>query len=170
MLWTWQHGDVGLTGAVRAGATSVVLRDAAGEAVADAAGPDGVPTVPAATLVPRRPVPVPARCHARCDEYSLPVGIRAVRVDGARLLLNGEPVRLRGFGMHEDTALCGKGHDDARMIRGFALLKWIGANSFRTARTIKPEASSIMSSFAHGLIADRSAGLIAVAVQKASER
>ena len=35
--------------------------------------------------------------------------------------------------MHEDTALRGKGHDDARMVRDFALLKWIGANSFRTS-------------------------------------
>jgi beta-glucuronidase len=130
-----------------------------------------VPTVPAARpWCPADPSLYLLDVTHGADEYSLPVGIRAVRVDGARLLLNGEPVRLRGFGMHEDTALCGKGHDDARMIRGFALLKWIGANSFRTARTIEPEASSIMSSFAHGLIADRSAGLIAVAVQKASER
>ncbi len=35
--------------------------------------------------------------------------------------------------MHEDGALRGKGHDDARMVRDFALLKWIGANSFRTS-------------------------------------
>ena len=67
------------------------------------------------------------------DEYPLPVGIRTVAVDGARLLLNGQPVRLRGFGMHEDAALRGKGHDDARMVRDFALLEWIGANSFRTS-------------------------------------
>ena len=38
------------------------------------------------------------------------------------------------------------------------------------ARTIEQPASSIMSSLAHGLIADMSVGLIAVAVQKASER
>ncbi len=50
-----------------------------------------------------------------------------------RLLLNGVPVRLRGFGMHEDVPLRGKGHDDARMVRDFALLDWIGANSFRTS-------------------------------------
>ena len=67
------------------------------------------------------------------DEYLLPVGIRTVAVDGARLLLNGEPVALRGFGMHEDAALRGRGHDDARMVRDFALLNWIGANSFRTS-------------------------------------
>jgi beta-glucuronidase len=35
--------------------------------------------------------------------------------------------------MHEDGAIRGKGHDDARMVRDFALLDWIGANSFRTS-------------------------------------
>jgi hypothetical protein len=38
------------------------------------------------------------------------------------------------------------------------------------ARTIEQPASSIMSSLAHGLIADMSVGLIAVAVQKARDQ
>ena len=115
-------------------ATSAVLRDAAGAAVATAEGAGGVLDVPAA-----RPWSPADPCLYRLDvthgsdEYSLPVGIRTVRVEGDRLLLNGEPVTLRGFGMHEDVALRGKGHDDARMVRDFALLKWIGANSFRTS-------------------------------------
>ena len=108
----------------------------------DAAGP-WWPRAPARTgswPCPRPGRGIPADPHlyrldARHgdDEYSLPVGIRTVQVDGARLLLNGEPVRLRGFGMHEDGVLHGKGHDDARMVRDFALLRWIGANSFRTS-------------------------------------
>ncbi|HYZ52540.1 MAG TPA: beta-glucuronidase [Streptosporangiaceae bacterium] len=127
-------GDTGVPGAVRAGMTSVVLRDAAGEAVADAAGPDGVLTVPAARpWGPADPYLYRLDVVHGADEYSLPVGIRTVQVAGARLLLNGQPVRLHGFGMHEDAALRGKGHDDARMVRDFALLKWIGANSFRTS-------------------------------------
>ena len=102
--------------------------------VAEGTGPDGVLAVPAAR--PWSPAdPYLYRLDARHgdDEYSLPVGIRTVQVDGARLLLNGQPVRLRGFGMHEDGVLHGKGHDDARMVRDFALLRWIGANSFRTS-------------------------------------
>ncbi|RMH82932.1 MAG: beta-glucuronidase [Actinomyces sp.] len=67
------------------------------------------------------------------DEYRLPVGIRTVAVDGHRLLLNGEPVYLRGFGMHEDHVTIGKGHNDALWLRDFALLEWIGANSLRTS-------------------------------------
>ena len=117
-----------------AGPSSVLLRDAAGAVVAESAGPDGVLAVPAAR--PWSPAgPYLYRLDARHgdDEYSLPVGIRSVQVDGARLLLNGQPVRLRGFGMHEDGVLHGKGHDDARLVRDFALLRWIGANSFRTS-------------------------------------
>ncbi|HEY6500686.1 MAG TPA: glycoside hydrolase family 2 TIM barrel-domain containing protein, partial [Streptosporangiaceae bacterium] len=117
-----------------AGPSSVLLRDAAGAVVAESAGPDGVLAVPAAR--PWSPAsPYLYRLDARHggDEYSLPVGIRSVQVDGARLLLNGQPVRLRGFGMHEDGVLHGKGHDDARLVRDFALLAWIGANSFRTS-------------------------------------
>jgi beta-glucuronidase len=119
---------------VGAGATSAVLRDAAGEAVADAAGADGVLAVRSARAWgPDDPYLYRLDVRHGPDEYSLPVGIRTVQVEGARLLLNGEPVALRGFGMHEDSALHGKGHDDARMVRDFALLKWIGANSFRTS-------------------------------------
>ena len=114
--------------------TSVVLRDAAGETVATAEGADGVLAVPAARpWSPADPYLYRLEVSHGSDEYWLPVGIRTVQVDGDRLLLNGEPVRLRGFGMHEDVALRGKGHDDARMVRDFALLKWIGANSFRTS-------------------------------------
>ncbi|WP_329254362.1 beta-glucuronidase [Actinoallomurus sp. NBC_01490] len=67
------------------------------------------------------------------DEYVLPVGLRDVRVDGDRFLVNGEPFHFRGFGKHEDNAVRGKGHDDVLMVHDFALLDWIGANSFRTS-------------------------------------
>jgi beta-glucuronidase len=127
------HVDV-----VGAGPTSIALRDATGAVVADAMGCDGVLVVHGV-----RPwhgedpylyrLDVEHGEGADADQYPLPVGIRTVHVEGTRLLLNGQPVRLRGFGMHEDSALRGKGHDDARMVRDFALLKWIGANSFRTS-------------------------------------
>lgn len=116
------------------GPTSVVLRDAAGEAAARGDGPVGVLDVARARpWHPGDPYLYRLEVTHGGDEYLLPVGIRTVAVEGARLLLNGQPVRLRGFGMHEDAALRGKGHDDARMIRDFALLDWIGANSFRTS-------------------------------------
>ena len=56
-----------------------------------------------------------------------------MRVDGARFLINGEPFYFRGFGKHEDSAVRGKGHDDPFMVHDFALMEWLGANSFRAS-------------------------------------
>lgn len=67
------------------------------------------------------------------DTYPLPVGVRTVRVDRTRFLINGEPFYFRGFGKHEDAAVRGKGYDDAFMVHDFALLQRLGANSFRTS-------------------------------------
>ncbi|MGO9855539.1 MAG: beta-glucuronidase [Acidimicrobiales bacterium] len=67
------------------------------------------------------------------DRYMLPVGIRTVRIDGSRFLINDEPFYFRGFGMHEDLNVHGRGHDDASTVHDFALLGWLGANSFRTS-------------------------------------
>lgn len=67
------------------------------------------------------------------DSWVQPFGVRTVRVDGTRLLVNGEPVHLTGFGMHEDHQTLGKAHNDALMLRDAACLEWIGANSLRTS-------------------------------------
>jgi beta-glucuronidase len=67
------------------------------------------------------------------DVYELPVGIRTVRVDGARFLINDEPFYFTGFGKHEDSPVRGKGHDNSFMVHDFALMSWLGANSFRTS-------------------------------------
>jgi beta-glucuronidase len=67
------------------------------------------------------------------DSYPLTIGVRTVEVRGNRFLINGEPFYFTGFGKHEDTAVRGKGHDDAYLVHDFALMKWIGANSFRTS-------------------------------------
>jgi len=67
------------------------------------------------------------------DSYHQSVGIRTVKVDGIRFLINGEPFHFTGFGKHEDIPVIGKGHNDAYLLHDFELLKWIGANSFRTS-------------------------------------
>jgi beta-glucuronidase len=133
-LVRYQAEAVDDRGAYGAALTSAMLRDADGTVVARATGRAGELPVPSARpWHPGDPYLYRLDLTHGEDEYSLPVGIRTVRVAGDRLLLNGQPVRLRGFGMHEDGALRGKGHDDARMVRDFALLRWIGANSFRTS-------------------------------------
>lgn len=67
------------------------------------------------------------------DRYTLPIGIRTIRVDGHRLLLNGEPIVLKGFGRHEDFPVVGRGTVPAVTIKDYSLLRWVGANSFRTS-------------------------------------
>ncbi|KAJ1323623.1 beta-glucuronidase [Microdochium nivale] len=67
------------------------------------------------------------------DTYELPVGIRSIEVRGNRFLINGEPFYFTGFGKHEDAPVRGRGHDAAYMIHDFRLMKWMGANSFRTS-------------------------------------
>ena len=67
------------------------------------------------------------------DIYELPVGIRTVKVNGNKLLLNDREVYLRGFGKHEDSAIRGRGLDNCTNVKDFNLLKWINANSFRTS-------------------------------------
>jgi beta-glucuronidase len=68
-----------------------------------------------------------------CDEYQLPVGLRTVAVQGDQLLLNDRPIFLQGFGKHEDFPVVGRGFCLPVAVKDFALLRWIGANSFRTA-------------------------------------
>lgn len=76
------------------------------------------------------------------DEYSLNVGVRTVKVDGNRFLVNNEPFYFTGFGMHEDHVVKGKGHDNSFLVNDFELLKWIGANSLRTSHY--PYAEEVM--------------------------
>ena len=117
----------------------VVLRDADGATVAEGRGSAGELRVENAELW----APGHGYLHELAvelvdgdtvvDRFLQPVGIRSVRVEGTRFLINGEPFHFRGFGMHEDHIARGKGHDNASMIHDFALLQWIGANSFRTS-------------------------------------
>jgi beta-glucuronidase len=76
------------------------------------------------------------------DSYELPVGVRTVKVAGNQFLVNNEPFYFTGFGMHEDHVVKGKGHDNAFLVNDFELLKWVGANSFRTSHY--PYAEEVM--------------------------
>ncbi|MBI9045943.1 MAG: beta-glucuronidase [Anaerolineaceae bacterium] len=67
------------------------------------------------------------------DVYSHQIGIRTIVVDGDHLLINGQPIYLTGFGRHEDFPVIGRGLLTPVIIKDYALLEWIGANSFRTS-------------------------------------
>nr|XP_045617692.1 beta-glucuronidase-like isoform X2 [Procambarus clarkii] len=76
------------------------------------------------------------------DMYPQKVGIRTVGWNSTTLTINNKPVYLRGCGKHEDSDIRGKGVDYALIVKDFSLLKWLGANSFRTSHY--PYAEEIM--------------------------
>lgn len=82
---------------------------------------------------PESPVLYKLTVESSTDKYSLMFGIRKVSYDKKGLYLNDKPVYLKGFGMHEDFFISGKGINSAVNVRNFELLKWINANSFRTS-------------------------------------
>ncbi|HZG86056.1 beta-glucuronidase [Paenibacillus sp.] len=67
------------------------------------------------------------------DVYEQPFGVRTVEVKNGQFLINNKPFYFKGFGKHEDTPMNGRGINEAANVMDFRLMKWIGANSFRTA-------------------------------------
>lgn len=67
------------------------------------------------------------------DCYDETFGIREVKVEGTKLLLNGRPVYLKGFGKHEDSALHGRGLNQVANVTDLHYMHWFGANSLRTS-------------------------------------
>lgn len=67
------------------------------------------------------------------DVYGQPFGVRTVEVKDGQFLINNKPFYFKGFGKHEDTHIRGRGFDEAANVLDVNLMKWIGANSFRTA-------------------------------------
>lgn len=67
------------------------------------------------------------------DEYTELFGFREFAVKDGALWLNGEKIYLKGFGKHEDSAVLGRGYSAAYNVKDIALMKWMGANSFRTS-------------------------------------
>jgi beta-glucuronidase len=118
----------------------VVLRDADRVEVATGSGASGTLTVegvhrwaPGDGYLYDLEVQLVGEAGELLDSYHQPVGVRTVAVDGTRFLINGEPFYFTGFGKHEDLAVIGKGHNDAFLVHDFELLRWVGANSFRTS-------------------------------------
>ena len=59
-------------------------------------------------------------------------GIRTVKVQNGKILLNGRPVFLKGCSRHEDFPVLGKTLHGAILRKDYGLMKEIGCNSFRT--------------------------------------
>lgn len=67
------------------------------------------------------------------DTYALETGVRTISTNDKQILLNGKPVFLKGFGKHEDFPIFGRGTANPVIIKDYSLLKWVGANSYRTS-------------------------------------
>ncbi|KAI1293682.1 Beta-glucuronidase [Halotydeus destructor] len=67
------------------------------------------------------------------DTYEQKIGIREVKLTKTSFLINNQPFYFRGFAKHEDTNIRGKGLDLPLIVKDINLIKWIGANSFRTS-------------------------------------
>ncbi len=73
------------------------------------------------------------------DTWSMRIGLREIRVDGPRLLLNGRPLLIKGINRYEDYSGDNPGHgrpghthDEALLSRDLDLVKWLGANALRS--------------------------------------
>ena len=67
------------------------------------------------------------------DVYTLPYGVRTVRVEGTKFLINEKPFYFKGYGKHEDTFPAGRGINLPMNTKDISIMKWQGANSFRTS-------------------------------------
>ena len=112
--------------------TKVILRNAEGKEVTTLGGNSGTLTVPHV----HKWAPGDGYLYdlelqlvdgdTVVDSYHQSVGVRTVKVDGIRFLINDEPFYFTGFGKHEDVPVIGKGHNDPYLLHDFELLKWIG--------------------------------------------
>lgn len=121
------------------GTVSVRLLDAAGNEVATGEGFKGTGRIDQVQLwEPGHPVLYSLEVtltgsDGEKDTYTEVFGFREVSICDCRIHLNGKPVYLKGFGKHEDSPVHGRGFDMAYNVKDIGLLKWIGANSFRTS-------------------------------------
>jgi len=67
------------------------------------------------------------------DKKDTRFGIRTVKVEDGKLLLNGRPIFLKGCARHEDFPVLGKTLHGAVLRKDYGLMKELGCNSFRTS-------------------------------------
>lgn len=74
-----------------------------------------------------------ARVEFGEDVYEEQFGVRSIKIEGTKFLINGKPFYFKGYGKHEDSEVHGRGMDEAMNVKDLSLMKWMGANSFRTS-------------------------------------
>ena len=116
------------------GECTVTVTDADGKVVAEGTGLDGSLNVKDVQLwQPGEGYMYDVNVKFGDDEYTEPFGIRTVKVDGTQFLINGRPFYFKGYGKHEDTFPNGRGINLPMNTKDISIMKWQGANSFRTS-------------------------------------
>lgn len=67
------------------------------------------------------------------DTYTEEFGIRTFKIENNQFYINDKEFYFKGFGKHEDFPVIAKGMNEAVNNYDFNLMKWMGANSLRTA-------------------------------------
>lgn len=116
------------------GSCKVEVYDERGVKAAESEGAEGVLTISNVTLwQPLNAYLYQVKVTFGEDVYTLPYGVRTVRVDGTRFLINEKPFYFKGYGKHEDTFPGGRGMNLPMNTKDISIMKWQGANSFRTS-------------------------------------
>ena len=134
------RGDAGISYRIRMGGEDVSdgndclveVLDQEGNMAGSGTGLSGKICIKNAYLwQPLKPYLYTVKVKAGEDIYELPYGIRTVRIDGSRFLINERPFYFKGYGKHEDTFPGGRGENIPMYVKDISLMKWQGANSFR---------------------------------------
>ncbi len=115
---------------------SLSVVDREGKAVARGEGARGEIVIPNVRLWwpwPGEPYLYTAVVTCGEDRYEQTFGVRTVKVEGTRFLINGKPFYFKGFGKHEDSVFHGRGLDLCLDVKDINLIHWLHANSFRTS-------------------------------------
>lgn len=112
----------------------LTIYDENNEVVAKANGRDGTFTIKNVKLwQPLNAYLYTAKITFGEDMYEQTFGVRTVEVKGNQFYINGKPFYFKGFGKHEDSNVHGRGIDEVLNVKDISLMKWMGANSFRTS-------------------------------------
>ncbi len=116
------------------GAVRLIIRNEEGKIVAESNGAKGSFIIPDVILwQPLDAYLYTCEVHFDNDCYNEEFGVRTVEVRGTEFLINGKPFYFKGFGKHEDFYIRGRGLDEPLNVKDISLMRWIGANSFRTS-------------------------------------
>ncbi len=116
------------------GDVKITILDETGKEVACAGGKEGTVTIENTHLwQPGNAYLYTAKVEFGEDMYEELFGVRSIEIKETKFLINGKPFYFKGFGKHEDSEVHGRGMNEPMNVKDLSLMRWLGANSFRTS-------------------------------------